>query len=42
MTVKRWVRAITLVAANAMLLQFGGCMADVLADVFFAVGPFLL
>lgn len=42
MLVKRFLRSLILLAANAVLLQFGGCVADVLSDVFFAVGPFLL
>lgn len=39
---KRFPRVLILLAANAVLLQFGGCVSDVLADVFFALGPFLL
>lgn len=27
---------------HGVLFQFGGCLADVLVDVFFAVGPWLL
>ena len=38
----RNVKKLALLAAGATLLQFGGCMADVLAEVFFAVGPLLL
>ena len=39
---KKLLRITALCASGAMLLQFGGCLADVLADVFFAIGPFLL
>jgi hypothetical protein len=41
-TVKRFGKALVLVGSGAMLLQFGGCVAGALADVFFAVGPLLL
>ncbi|MFQ5413846.1 MAG: hypothetical protein ACE5E6_05250 [Phycisphaerae bacterium] len=39
---KRMTHACAWLAAGATLLQFGGCVADRLADVFFAVGPLLL
>lgn len=42
MTVKRKTKYIALITSGAMLMQFGGCVADILGDVFFWVGPFLL
>ncbi len=35
-------KLVCLAAAGTMLFQFGGCVSNVLADVFFIVGPFLL
>ncbi len=35
----RNVRIIICIASGATLLQFGGCLAGQLADVFFAIGP---
>lgn len=35
-------RKIQLLACGIILLQFGGCVAAGLADVFFVLGPFLL
>lgn len=35
-------RKIQLLACGIVLLQFGGCVAAGLADVFFLLGPFLL
>ncbi len=36
------IRTIGILATGGMILQFGGCVSAVLADVFFAVGPLLL
>jgi len=38
----RRTRTCILFVSGAVLLQFSGCLATVLADVFFAVGPLLL
>lgn len=38
----RSLRILMTVVAGGSLLQFGGCVADILTDVFFLVGPFLL
>lgn len=38
----RRTRTCILFFSGAVLLQLGGCLANVLTDVFFAVGPFLL
>lgn len=35
-------RKFQLLACGIVLLQFGGCVAAGLADVFFVLGPFLL
>ncbi len=40
--VRPWVKFALLGGTGALLLQFGGCVADVLANVFFRVGPLLL
>jgi len=42
MNVKRNLRFITLLASGAVMLQFGGCAAGLLSNIFFAVGPLLL
>ena len=39
---RRIPRFLAMVASGAVVLQFGGCLSDVLADVFFLVGPLLL
>ena len=39
---RRMTRWVVMVGSGAVVLQFGGCLSDVLADVFFIVGPFLL
>jgi len=39
---KRTMRGIVLLASAGVVLQFGGCVAGALSDLFFAVGPFLL
>lgn len=39
---KTIIRNISFVAFGLMLLGSTGCVAEVLADVFFFVGPFLL
>ena len=38
----RLVRMITLVTTGAAILQFGGCVAGLLEETFFLVGPLLL
>jgi hypothetical protein len=42
MNVKRNLQLIAMIASGAVLLQFGGCVASLLGDIFFAVGPLLL
>ncbi|MFQ5493761.1 MAG: hypothetical protein ACE5EX_00105 [Phycisphaerae bacterium] len=39
---KSRVRIVVGILGAGVLTQFGGCVAGPLADVFFAVGPFLL
>ncbi len=39
---KRTFKYMALLATGASMLQFGGCVANILSDVFFFVGPFLL
>ena len=38
----RQMKTMVLIATGCTLLQFGGCLSNVLKEVFFAVGPFLL
>lgn len=40
--VNRLRKAVVLLGSGVLLLQFDGCIANALADVFFAVGPLLL
>lgn len=35
-------KSLALLVLGATLLQFGGCVADVLADVLFGIAPLLL
>lgn len=39
---KRFEKRLLLLLTAGVLLQFGGCLEAVLADVFFAVGPLFL
>jgi len=36
------MRQAALLLTAGVLLQFGGCVSSVLADIFFVLGPFLL
>lgn len=40
--VNRHKKMLAMLACGAILLQLGGCVAQILADVFFLVGPMLL